>query len=287
MDFIACGHPSASSYTGEARTMRPENPVGRGAAFLAAALCLAGALWIAAAGCAAQGRPSVGSAPAGNAGNTGNAGNAGLTGVAGASAGASGSSVTGAAGASTGAAGSSMTGSAGGPAPGAAGTAPWGAGGTVDQGLLFTDAAAVSTAPADAGTTSGADTAPADGGNATPGDGNTSTCHVGGMNYILVFTQKGTDVTMVVTATNCPAGSHTIQIHGGFSCDNAGTEGGVWDGARGAGIPALTCANNKGTLTYTRSGADPTAAWTVGDHSTKTDVTLHPMSVDTSCGTFF
>ena len=38
------------------------------------------------------------------------------------------------------------------------------------------------------------------------------TCHVGGMNFVLVFTQKGTDVTMVVTASNCPAGSHTIQI---------------------------------------------------------------------------
>ena len=61
----------------------------------------------------------------------------------------------------------------------------------------------------------------------------------------------------------------------------------MWDGARGAGIPTLACANSKGTLTYTRSGSDPTTNWTVGDHNTKTDVTLHPMSADSSCGTFF
>jgi hypothetical protein len=168
------------------------------------------------------------------------------------------------------------------------GTIPSGAGGTVDQGRLFTDAATVSPSSDDAGAPAQADAPAGDtGGKTAPGDGNTSTCHVGGMSFILVFTQKGTDVTMVATATNCPAGNHTIQIHGGFSCDNSGTEGGVWDGNRGTGIPTLSCANNKGSLTYTRSGADPTTNWTVGDHATKTDVTLHPMSVDTSCGTFF
>jgi hypothetical protein len=169
------------------------------------------------------------------------------------------------------------------------GTVPSGAGGTVDQGRLFTDAAPVSTASADAGspTTSETSSASDSGGATIPGDGNTSTCHVGGMSYLLVFTQKGADVTMVVTASNCPTGNHTILIHGGFSCDNASTEGAVWDGKRGDGIPQLACANNKGTLTYTRLGADPSTSWTVGDHSTKTDVTLHPMSVDSSCGTFF
>jgi hypothetical protein len=164
---------------------------------------------------------------------------------------------------------------------------PSGSGGTVDPGLLFTDAAAVPTVPAETTSTPDGSSDAEAGVSAVPGDGNTSTCHVGGMSFVLVFTQKGTDVTMVATATNCPAGSHTIQIHDGFSCDNAGTEGGVWDGARGGGIPALTCANNAGTLTYTRSGTDPTTNWTVGDHATKTDVTLHPMSVDSSCGTFF
>jgi hypothetical protein len=40
-------------------------------------------------------------------------------------------------------------------------------------------------------------------------------------------------------------------------------------------------------LTYTRSGSDPALAWTVGDHNTNTDVTLHPMMLDSNCGTFF
>ena len=218
-------------------------------------------------------------------------GAAGSVGAAGAALGAAGSGDLGTAGSASGAAGAvDPTGAAGDPGtPGTIpGTVPSGSGGTVDQGRLFTDAATVSTPSSDDAGAPIADAPAADsGGKTIPGDGNTSTCHVGGMSFVLVFTQKGTDVTMVVTATNCPAGNHTIQIHGGFSCDNSGTEGGVWDGNRGAGIPTLTCANNKGSLTYTRSGADPTTSWTVGDHATKTDVTLHPMSVDTSCGTFF
>jgi hypothetical protein len=194
----------------------------------------------------------------------------------------------GSAGASTGTAGTGgldPTGAAGTVMPG---TVPSGAGGSVDQGHLFTDAAVVPSSSDDAGAAAPPEAGTGgDAAKSAPGDGNTSTCHVGGMSFVLVFTQKGTDVTMVVTASNCATGNHTIQIHGGFSCDNAGTEGGVWDGMRGAGIPALSCANNKGSLTYTRSGADPTTNWTVGDHNTKTDVTLHPMSVDSSCGTFF
>ena len=172
-------------------------------------------------------------------------------------------------------------------AAGRVGTVPSGAGGSVDLGYLFTDASAVTSASTDAGSSSPDATSGDAGAKSAPGDGNVGTCHVGGMNYLLVFTQRGTDVTMVVTASNCSNGNHTIQLHDGFSCDNASTELGVWDGKRGIGIPALVCANNKGTLTYTRTGADPTTNWTVGDHATKTDVTLHPMSVDSSCGTFF
>jgi hypothetical protein len=234
------------------------------------------------AGCVSKARPGGAALMTGAAGATGAAGDS-----SGAAGGAGTAPLAGSAGSGAGGA-NDPTGLAGnaGTMPG---TVPSGAGGTVDQGHLFTDAAAVSSAPPDAGATSTPDTgASGDAGPKTvPGDGNTSTCHVGGMNFLLVFTQKGTDVTMVVTANNCPTGSHTIQIHAGFSCDNAGTEGGVWDGKRGDGIPMLSCANNKGTLTYTRSASDPTTSWTVGDHSTKTDVTLHPMSVDTSCGTFF
>ena len=249
--------------------MRPVKPMSMARAAAAAVLLLAA--W--GAGCGAKDRPG-GVASAGIAGAMG-----------GSSAGTSGApTISGTAG--TGAAGTSEpdpTGTAGTP-----GTVPSGAGGTIDQGHLFTDAAVVSSLSDDAGVATMSEAASgADSGKATPGDGNTSTCHVGGMSFVLVFTQKGTDVTMVATASNCAAGNHAIQIHGGFSCDNSGTEGGVWDGMRGAGIPPLVCANNKGSLTYTRSGADPTTSWTVGDHDTKTDVTLHPMSVDSSCGTFF
>jgi len=260
--------------------MRPVKLTMRGAVASATlAVALATSVW--AAGCAAGERSRQGGA--GAAGATGGGSSAGA---------AAGSSL----GPGSGTAGMTSTGGAAGAigdptgeaGTGVPGTVPSGAGGTVDMGHLFTDAAVVSTSPPDAGVASMPEASSGgDSGKTAPGDGNTSTCHVGGMSFVLVFTQKGTDVTMVVTASNCAAGSHTIQIHGGFSCDNAGTEGGVWDGMRGAGIPALVCANNKGSLTYTRSGSDPTTSWTVGDHATKTDVTLHPMSVDTSCGTFF
>jgi hypothetical protein len=251
--------------------MRPVKLTIRAAAIVALGFAIAGV------GCASK--SPTGGTPTGAAGATGAAGEQTAAGAAGSGAGTGGA---GSGTAGTGAAGTEPdpTGVAG------AGTVPTGAGGTVDQGRLFTDAATVVTT--DAGTTSMPETSTsADSGKTAPGDGNVGTCHIGGMNFVLVFTQKGTDVTMVVTASNCAAGSHTFQIRGGFSCDNASTEGGVWDGRRGDGIPMLTCANNKGTLTYTRLGTDPATNWTVGDHNTKTDVTLHPMSADSSCGTFF
>jgi hypothetical protein len=227
-------------------------------------------------GCAAKERTD--GTTAGAAGSTGTAGTQTTSGAAGGGAGTGG--------VIAGTAGAGVAGSVPDPTGGAgAGTVPTGAGGTVDQGRLFTDAATV--VIPDAGTMTSEVSTAVDSGKTAPGDGNVGTCHIGGMNFVFVFTQKGTDVTMVVTAQNCSAGTHAFQIRGGFSCDNASTEGGVWDGKRGDGIPMLTCANNKGTLTYTRSGADPAANWTVGDHNTKTDVTLHPMSADTSCGTFF
>jgi hypothetical protein len=196
--------------------------------------------------------------------------------------GAAGSSSTGAAGTSSslsGAGGTSSSGAAGTSTSGAAGGAPTVPSG-VDDGRLFRDAAALpaldSTPTVDAGRAEAPPAMPM------------ATLRIGGLGLTAVFTQKGADVTMAVTATNCAQGSHVIEIHGGFSCDNAGTQGPVWDGKRGAGIPALTCgADRRGTLTYTRSGADPATAWTVGDHATKTDVTLHPAIASGSCGTFF
>ena len=48
--------------------------------------------------------------------------------------------------------------------------------------------------------------------------------------------------TWLIEARDAPRpGPVVIQIHGGFSCDNASTQGGVWDGKRGDGIPAFTC----------------------------------------------
>jgi hypothetical protein len=261
--------------------MRPVKLTIRAAALFAVAALASGGVGI---GCAPKTRTGV--APSGTAGATGAAGAPTAPRGAGAAGGGAGTS----AGPGTAGSGTTATGAGGaGPEPigvAGAGTVPTGAGGTVDQGRLFTDAATVIATDAGAPSTPETSTS-ADSGKTAPGDGNVGTCHIGGMSFVLVFTQKGTDVTMVVTASNCAAGSHTFQVRGGFSCDNAGTEGGVWDGKRGDGIPMLTCANNKGTLTYTRSGADPATSWTVGDHNTKTDVTLHPMSADTSCGTFF
>jgi hypothetical protein len=234
------------------------------------------ALALSSIACGPQGRSGNGNGVvAGTGGGAGTTGDAGVNGAAGTALVAGGSGTSGA-------------GAAGTTAPtGAAGTTPSNPSG-FDDGKLFTDAAVVAatdptqdpSTPPDAG-------APQDAGAGISGDGNVGTCHIGGMTFVLVFTQKGKDVTMVATGSNCGSASHTLQIRGGFSCDNAGTEGGVWDGKRGDGIPPLVCANGKGTLTYTRSGADSTMNWTVGDHNTKTDVTLHPMSADSSCGTFF
>jgi hypothetical protein len=128
----------------------------------------------------------------------------------------------------------------------------------------------------------------ADSTTAIPGDGNTATAKVPTFGLSAVFTQKGTEVTVVVTATKCPAGAHTIHIHEGFACDDP-TNKPIWGGKRGDGFGTLTCtADQKGTLTHTRSGADPATKWTLGDQNLMTDVTLHPIFIDgQSCGTFF
>jgi hypothetical protein len=240
-------------------------------------------------GCASNGRPGTAGGAAGvtgtaNAGSVGSPGTAGSGGSSGSGAGTTGAGSAGASGGAGNAGSAAMTGASGGAGSGAAGTVAMASGGSggFDQGQLFTDAAAVmpdpGTSTPDAATHTDAGTPPAP----------TATLHIGGFGLTAVFSQKGVDVTMVVNATNCAQGNHTLQLHGGFSCDNAGTEGPVWDGKRGDGIPQLTCGADKhGTLTYTRTGADLSMNWTVGDHSTKTDVTLHPGSVDTSCGTFF
>jgi hypothetical protein len=99
-------------------------------------------------------------------------------------------------------------------------------------------------------------------------------------------------VTVVFNLTSCPDGNHAVAIHDGYACDNASTEGVPW-GARGTGIPDITCSGGQGTLTYTRTGADKTQNWTVADHVMETDVTAHVLIIESGgdaravCANFF
>ena len=136
------------------------------------------------------------------------------------------------------------------------------------------------------------------GGAGIPGDGNTFTSMIkGSISGTAVFTQKLEDVELVVNLNNCPDGNHQFRIHDGYSCDNATTEGMPW-GARGTGIgpdSGIACSGGKGMLMYTRSGADKTKNWTVGDHVQETDLTAHVVIVSdekdpnsrAACGNFF
>jgi hypothetical protein len=138
-------------------------------------------------------------------------------------------------------------------------------------------------------------------GSVIPGHGNVATSRIaGGINGTAEFTQRGIDVTVVITLTNCATGDHVIRIHDGYACDNATTQGKIWDGKRGDGIggpsSVINCnAARTGMLTYTRPGADPALNWTVADHNLATDVTSHVLIVTDpanpatrqACGNFF
>ena len=198
---------------------------------------------------------------------------------------------------SAGSGGSGMTaidgvGGSGGESAGAAG-GPGPSKTNVDDGSLFHDASSVSSILADASgpatTFDGGTTADRDGAApGIPGDGRSAIGKVVPFGLRALFTQKGVDVTVVVTATRCPAGMHVLTIHEGYACDDP-TRGPVWGGGkRGGGIPPILCdANQQGLLTYTRSGSDPSTNWTVADQNQTTDVTLHPLMMESQCGTFF
>jgi hypothetical protein len=225
------------------------------------------------------GSAAGGASAAGSASTAGGASNAG-----GASVGASGAGSAGGAGASAAAGAGSV-----------AGAAPVNLGGSGggDNGGLFPPGSDVPIAGAVG--TGGSGGAPATG---VPGDGNTVTAHIGGSaSGTAVFTQHGTDVTVVVSLNQCPSGTLGVFIMG-LSCDNNTTEGSVWDGKRGyvGDTGAITCNNNKATLTYTRSNADPTTSWTVADHNPKTDLSQYVVIITSSasptashiaCGNFF
>jgi hypothetical protein len=48
----------------------------------------------------------------------------------------------------------------------------------------------------------------------------------------------------------------------------------------------MCSATGKGTVTYTRLGADLTTNWTVADQNQKTDVSLHVILADGQCAAF-
>ncbi len=135
-------------------------------------------------------------------------------------------------------------------------------------------------------------------GGGIPGDGNVFTSKLSGgdKNGTAKFTQKGEDVELELELTRCPDGKHRVSIHGGFSCDNATTKGPVWErSGEIGGADGVVCSGGKGSLKYTRSGADKSKNWTVGDHVVETDLTAHvviigkvsdPNSLD-CCGNFF
>ncbi len=162
-----------------------------------------------------------------------------------------------------------------------------------DQGLQFGTGDVVMIMPPEMG---GMPSGGSGGGSGIPGDGHVMTATLRrGMSGTAIFTQTGEDVTVVFDLTGCSDGQHTITINDGYACDAALTEGKVW-GARGSGIGpdgAITCSGGKGTLTYTRTGADKTKNWTVADHVQETDVTAHVLilsdgaDVRAGCANFF
>ena len=91
------------------------------------------------------------------------------------------------------------------------------------------------------------------------------------------FTQDGDDVTVTITLNDCADGDHPVHIHEGTSCADATAQGGHWDMARGEGIPVISCANDTGTVTYTRVGTDA-KPWTIGGDAT-TNVIGHAFVV--------
>ena len=180
---------------------------------------------------------------------------------------------------------------AGGAAPssgGTSGTMQPGHAGNADSGDLFgADASVPVVVPEVVGA----------GGAPPAGDGNTAVGNfVKSVSGTAIFTQTWSDVTVVITLKNCAAGDHRFFIYEGDSCDTAKIEGPIWSRGDGLDGPLIVkCANNTGTLTYTRSGNDPKTSWTVGDHSEITDVSRRvfglndPTSKDDNrpCGNFF
>lgn len=121
--------------------------------------------------------------------------------------------------------------------------------------------------------TAGRPGAPAGGGAASAVKASAALAAFGAGNTVsgtAAFTQAGTDVSVLITLSNCPDGAHPVHIHAGTSCADAMTQMGHWGGdgppqTRGEGIPDITCAGGTGTTSHTRKAADgPALSWTIG-----------------------
>jgi Cu/Zn superoxide dismutase len=146
-------------------------------------------------------------------------------------------------------------------------------------------AVTVDGASSDAATTDGA-TSSNDGGvtaravamvMATPG---------GTIEGTVTFEQRGTDVTATYNLTTCPAGVHATHIHVGPTCAAADPmliAGAHWASPRGDGMfgnGMITCTGaNTFTGSYTRTAADPAAAWTITGDGSATDIVGHAVVV--------
>jgi len=235
-----------------------------------------------------------GSAAEGNTAGTGSGTNPGTSGAPSASGGGGGAPIP--SGGSSGVASGGSSPTTGGlatiPLAGSGGQAVGGG----DQGTLFPPEGAVPIMPVGTGGSGGGG---AGGGSAIPGDGKSVTSKLGGsIGGTAVFSQKGVDVTVVVTLTNgCADGKHMFQVYDGDSCDNPSTEGKPW-APRGTGlgpVGGIQCSGGKGMMMDMRLGADTTKNLTVGDHVLATDVSTHVVIVSdekdpnsrASCGNFF
>jgi hypothetical protein len=78
------------------------------------------------------------------------------------------------------------------------------------------------------------------------------------------FVQTGSDVTLTLALMNCPPGLHAVHIHEGMSCENSRLPGPHWAVPRGVGIPPVTCAQDTGSIMYTRLGLQENTAWSIG-----------------------
>jgi Cu/Zn superoxide dismutase len=100
-----------------------------------------------------------------------------------------------------------------------------------------------------------------------------------GIQGTATFTQEGSNVTLVIALTNCPAGAHEVHIHQGTSCAAQGNAAGNhWGPTRGEGIPDVVCAGGTGSVTYTRTAENASLAWSIGG-TPMTNIVGHAMIV--------